>query len=63
MQSIKRTAAAEIGAYSVIVEAIDDAAVKCYEHHGFLTLPTADRVLFLPISDGLRQLAGTQTKH
>lgn len=61
--AIKRTAVAEIGAYSVIVDAIDDAAVKFYEHHGFLTLPTTDRVLFLPISDGLRQLAKTQTKH
>ena len=61
--AIKRTAAAEIAAYALIVDAIDDNAVKFYKHHGFLTLPTTDRVLFLPISDGLRQLAKTQTKH
>ena len=61
--TIKRTAVAEIAAYALIVDAIDENAVKFYKHHGFIPLPINDRVLFLPISDGLRQLAGTQTKH
>jgi len=59
--AVQRTAASDIGAHSLIVDAIDDGAVRFYEHHGFIQLPSTNRVLFLPISDGLRRLTDKKT--
>lgn len=45
-----KDAAAHVGSVAVVVEALDAAAVRFYEHHGFLKLPGQDRRLFLPMA-------------
>jgi GNAT superfamily N-acetyltransferase len=43
-------AASEIaGARGVVAHAIDDDAVRFYQHHGFLLSPLGERVMILPI--------------
>jgi ribosomal protein S18 acetylase RimI-like enzyme len=55
--AIKRIAVSEIGAYAVVVDAKDDAAVSFYERHGFTAFASAPRVLYLSISEGVRRMA------
>jgi ribosomal protein S18 acetylase RimI-like enzyme len=47
--ALLRSQRSEIVAYALIVDAIDDAAVAFYEHHGFIALPERDRTLMLPL--------------
>jgi GNAT superfamily N-acetyltransferase len=52
-------AAAEIaGARAIIAHAIDDNAVKFYEHHGFVLSALGERVMLLPIEKAKASLAG-----
>lgn len=37
------------GVRAIITHAIDDEAVRFYQHHGFLHCPLGDRVMLLPI--------------
>ena len=37
------------GVRAIIAHAIDDDAVRFYQHHGFLRCPLGDRVMLLPI--------------
>lgn len=46
----------QIGSVAVIVEAKDSAAVKFYEHFGFLSFPDNDQRLFIPIKS-IKELA------
>ncbi len=55
--AIARTARADIGAYAIAVDAIDDTAAKFYEHFGFRRLPSDPRTLFLPMGDALKKLS------
>lgn len=57
MDAIARTCRAEIAAFAVIVDAKDDRAAEFYEHHGFRRFESAPLMLFLPISDALRNLS------
>jgi GNAT superfamily N-acetyltransferase len=56
--AIKRSARAEMGVFSIIVDAKDASAQRFYEHFGFTLLPIEGRRLVLPISAALRRLAG-----
>lgn len=38
-----------IGARAIVAHAIDDGAVRFYQHHGFLLSPLGERVMFMPI--------------
>jgi len=46
-----RTQRAEIPAYALVVDAIDQSAVAFYRHHGFITLPHTPMTLFLPLQN------------
>lgn len=48
--ALARAAGAEIAAYALVVDAKDEAAVSFYQHHGFIVLPDAPRMLFLPLA-------------
>jgi GNAT superfamily N-acetyltransferase len=48
-----RTLSGEIGAYAVVVEALDERAAAFYRHHGFLPFPDQPLRLFIE----MRQLA------
>ncbi|MDX1983998.1 MAG: GNAT family N-acetyltransferase [Bryobacteraceae bacterium] len=54
--AIVRVARADLGIFSVLVDAKDRAAQRFYEHHGFMLLPEPGRRLCLPIGLALRQL-------
>lgn len=54
--AVKRSAAGQIGVFAVVVDAKDDTAVAFYERHGFTAFASAPRVLFLPVTEGLKQL-------
>ncbi|MEO8494789.1 MAG: GNAT family N-acetyltransferase [Planctomycetota bacterium] len=61
--AVQRSAASEIGVFAVAVDAIDSNAVKFYEHHGFMAFQSNPNILFLPISDALRQHVAPNTQH
>jgi GNAT superfamily N-acetyltransferase len=46
--ALARVAHSEIGAYALIVDAKDDAAVAFYRHHGFAAFGGRPQILFLP---------------
>ena len=48
--AVQRSAAAEIAAFALLVDAKDEDAAAFYRHHGFLTLGGEARALFLPLS-------------
>jgi GNAT superfamily N-acetyltransferase len=48
--ALTRAGSAEIAAYALVVDAIDDAAFAFYRHHGFIPLPSAAGALFLPLA-------------
>lgn len=56
--ALLRTARVELGVFAMLVDAKDDAAQRFYEHHGFALLRGESRRSCLPISKGLRELAG-----
>lgn len=39
----------QMGAWALVVEAIDEAAVRFYQRHGFVTFPDSPRRLYLPL--------------
>lgn len=41
---------AEIAACALVVDAKDDSAMAFYQHHGFISLPSQPRMLFLAIA-------------
>ncbi len=51
--TLARTAAAEIAAHALVVDAKDEPAAAFYRHHGFLPFPLQPRRLFLPIATAL----------
>lgn len=57
--AIKRASAASMGVYAVLVDAIDEQAVHFYQRHNLEALVSHPRTLFLPISDGLKRIAGS----
>ncbi|QEG43804.1 GNAT family N-acetyltransferase [Roseimaritima ulvae] len=54
--AIKRASASSMGVYAVLVDAIDEQAVRFYQHHSFEVLESNPRILFLPIADGLKRI-------
>ncbi|MBV8635599.1 MAG: GNAT family N-acetyltransferase [Burkholderiaceae bacterium] len=48
--ALERSAAVEIGAFAMIVDAKDESAARFYEHHGFMRLETPPLALFLPLA-------------
>ena len=48
--ALQRSAAAEIAAYALLVDAKDDKAAEFYAHHGFIALPQQALTLFLPLA-------------
>ena len=48
--ALERGSRAEIAAFAAVVDAIDDAAVAFYRHHGFVLFGHRPRQLFLPLA-------------
>jgi ribosomal protein S18 acetylase RimI-like enzyme len=48
--AIARCARSDIAAFSLLVEAKNEAAVAFYQHHGFIALADSPWTLFLPLS-------------
>ncbi len=48
--ALRRSIAAEIAAYALVVDAKDTAAADFYAHHGFVALPDQPLCLFLPLA-------------
>ena len=48
--TVRRSAAAEVAAFALVVDAKEEAAVAFYRHHGFLALRDRPRSLFLPLA-------------
>ncbi len=56
--AVIRTSSLGIGAFALIVDAKDKAAVTFYEANGFMLIPNEARRLFLPIATALELQAG-----
>jgi ribosomal protein S18 acetylase RimI-like enzyme len=56
--AIKTVATAPIGAHAIFADAIDEEAADFYAAFGFARLRNRPRTLFLPVSAGLKRLAG-----
>jgi len=54
--AVKRSAAADIGSYAVVVDAKDERAAEFYQRHGFIPLLSNRLILFLPITEAMRNL-------
>jgi GNAT superfamily N-acetyltransferase len=54
--AVLRTARAELGVFTLLVDAKDENAQRFYEHYGFTLLPGHPRRLCLPIATALRRL-------
>jgi ribosomal protein S18 acetylase RimI-like enzyme len=48
--ALARVLRAEIAAYALVVDALDESAAAFYAHHGFLRLPNQALTLFLPLA-------------
>jgi len=48
--ALARVLRAEIAAYALVVDALDESAATFYAHHGFLRLPNQALTLFLPLA-------------
>lgn len=48
--ALARCARSDIAAFSLMVEAKDEAAASFYRHHGFIALADSPQTLFLPLS-------------
>ena len=57
--ALARSARAEIAAYALIVDALDEVAAKFYAHHGFAAFPENTLALFLPLATVRQSLAGS----
>ena len=55
--ALTRTARAELGVFTMVVDAKDERAQRFYEHYGFTVLPGEMRRLCLPIAAALQRLA------
>ena len=56
--AVIRTSSLGIGAFALIVDAKDKAAVAFYEANGFVAIPNEARRLLLPIATALEILVG-----
>ncbi len=54
--AVVRIARAELGIFTMLVDAKDAVAQRFYEHHGFTLLPGTERRLHLPIALALRKV-------
>ncbi|MCW5230646.1 GNAT family N-acetyltransferase [Verminephrobacter eiseniae] len=48
--ALDRAARSEIAAFTLMVDAKDEAAAAFYRHHGFIVLPNSPLTLFLPLA-------------
>jgi ribosomal protein S18 acetylase RimI-like enzyme len=48
--ALARSAQAEIAAFALLVDAKDASAMRFYQHHGFISLPSNALSLFLPLA-------------
>jgi ribosomal protein S18 acetylase RimI-like enzyme len=48
--ALDRATRADIAAYALIVDAIDESAAAFYRHHGLIALPSQPMTLFLPLA-------------
>ncbi len=48
--ALARAARSEIAAFTLLVDAKDEAAAAFYRHHGFIALPDLPLTLFLPLA-------------
>ena len=55
--AVKRSIAADIAAFAIVVDAKDENAVRFYEKHGFVKLTSNGDSLFLPLGDAMKKLA------
>ena len=49
--AVKRALKSDLAAFALVVDAKDEGAMAFYEHAGFFTLSSADRVLVLPLAN------------
>jgi ribosomal protein S18 acetylase RimI-like enzyme len=56
MNAAHRSLHADAAAYTLLVDAKNDQAVAFYQHHGFRTLTSQPRTLFLPLAVAQRAL-------
>ena len=49
IDAIRRIAATDLMAYALVVDAKDDAALRFYQHFGFIAFPSRRHRLFLPM--------------
>jgi ribosomal protein S18 acetylase RimI-like enzyme len=55
--AIKTIATAKVSAHAIIVDAIDEAAVKFYRSYGFISLAAADAGrMYLPVATALKAI-------
>ena len=54
--AIWRVAQSEVAAYAIVVDALDNNAVRFYEHFGFRKLGRGPKTLFLPLSTAVKKL-------
>lgn len=48
--ALERANRSEIASYALMADAKDETAAAFYRHHGFIALPTAPLILFLPLA-------------
>lgn len=48
--ALHRAGRAEIAAFAMAVDAMDESAVAFYRYHGFIALPDSPRTFFLPLA-------------
>ena len=48
--ALDRAARSEIAAHALVVDATNETAAVFYRHHGFISLPDASHILFLPLA-------------
>lgn len=46
----RRLSSTSVAAYTLMVDAKDNAAASFYRHHDFIALPNSSRTLFLPLA-------------
>jgi len=51
VDALRRSFEIELGAVVIVVDAIDEAAQRFYEHFGFALLPDRGNRLYIPMSD------------
>ncbi|MCU0228563.1 MAG: GNAT family N-acetyltransferase [Bryobacterales bacterium] len=56
--ALHRVLASAPAAYALLVDAKDERAASFYRHHGFISLISQPRILFLPVATAQRALLG-----